>query len=571
MKLLRTIVSDYPRDSLIVLVALSVAGVLEGISLTALLPLMNAAISMDPAYGAGSEEVAVDPGGVGAAVITFLTRVGIQPTLISLMLVMFLIVVARSVILLLAKKRVGYTVAQVTTDLRMSMLDALLEARWRFFLGQQVGKLVNAMASEASRAAGAYLYGTTALALSISLVVYIVVALLVSWQATIGAVVAGALVTWLFRGLVRMARKSGKRQTKLLKSLLAGLTDSLQSVKPLKSMGRENLGAVVLARETSGLNVELRREVVSKEGLKAAQFVAFSFLAGAGMYAGLVLLKLPFTSVMLLVLLLSRLLASVGKVQKQYQEMAVCESAYWSLRDTVNQAEAAREQAFGEQLPTLRQGIRLQGVGYSYSDRAVLNGMELEVPVSSLTTLVGPSGAGKTTVVDLVTGLLRPDAGQVLIDGVDLGSLDIAAWRRLIGYVPQESFLLHDTVTYNVTLGDDGLGIEDVERALRDAGAWEFVQALEGGIDFVVGERGGALSGGQRQRIMIARALVHKPQLLILDEATSALDPESEQAIRNTLDALRGSLTMLAISHQDALVESADRVYRIEAGKARLQ
>lgn len=571
MKLLRTIIRDYPRDSVIVLVALSVAGVLEGISLTALLPLMNAAISMDPAYGTGGEDIAVDPGGVGAAVITFLTRVGIQPTLISLMLVMFLIVVARSVILLLAKKRVGYTVAQVTTDLRMSMLDALLEARWRFFLGQQVGKLVNTMASEASRAAGAYLYGTTALALSISLVVYIVVALLVSWQATIGAVVAGALVTWLFRGLVRMARKSGKRQTKLLKSLLAGLTDSLQSVKPLKSMGRENLGAVVLARETSGLNVELRREVVSKEGLKAAQFVAFSFLAGAGMYAGLVFLKLPFTSVMLLVLLLSRLLSSVGKVQKQYQEMAVCESAYWSLRDTVHQAEIAREQAFGEQAPTLQQGIRIQSVDYSYGERQVLNGIELEIPVASLTTLVGPSGAGKTTVVDLVTGLLRPDAGQVQIDGVDLSSLDIAAWRRMIGYVPQESFLLHDTIAYNVTLGDEGLSIDDVERALQDAGAWEFVQALEGGIDFVVGERGGALSGGQRQRIMIARALVHKPQLLILDEATSALDPDSERAIRNTLDALRGSLTMLAISHQDALVESADRVYRVEAGKAQLQ
>jgi len=571
MKLLRTFIRNYPRDSSIVLLALSIAGVLEGLSLTALLPLMNAAISMDPAYGAGSEEVMVDPGGVGAAVIHFLEGFGIQPTLISLMLVMFLIVVLRSVILLLAKKRVGYTVAQVTTDLRMSMLDALLEARWVFFHGQQVGKLVNTMASEASRAASAYLYGTTALALSISLVVYIVVALLVSWQATIGAVLAGALVTFLFRGLVRMARKSGKRQTELLKSLLSGLTDSLQSVKPLKSMGRENLGAVVLARETSGLNIELRREVISKEGLKAAQFVAFSFLSGAGMYAGLVLLKLPFTSVMLLVLLLSRLLSSIGKVQKQYQEMAVCESAYWSLRDTVSQAEQAREKAFGDQTPVLHQSIRLQGVGYSYGDKLVLDGIDLEIPVSSLTTLVGPSGAGKTTVVDLVTGLLRPDKGQVWIDDADLNSLDIADWRRMIGYVPQESFLLHDTVAYNVTLGDDGLTGADVERALRDAGAWEFVQALDGGVDFVVGERGGTLSGGQRQRIMIARALVHKPQLLILDEATSALDPLSEQAIRETLDGLRGSLTMLAISHQDALVESADRVYRIEAGQARLQ
>ena len=130
--------------------------------------------------------------------------------------------------------------------------------------------------------------------------------------------------------------------------------------------------------------------------------------------------------------------------------------------------------------------------------------------------------------------------------------------------------MLHDSVFNNVTLGDDGIDEEDVITALREAGAWSFVEKLPEGIHDIVGERGGKLSGGQRQRIMIARALVHRPQLLILDEATTALDPESEAAICETLRRLRGAHTILAISHQPAMLDAADRAYRLEEGRASL-
>jgi ATP-binding cassette subfamily C protein len=141
----------------------------------------------------------------------------------------------------------------------------------------------------------------------------------------------------------------------------------------------------------------------------------------------------------------------------------------------------------------------------------------------------------------------------------------------MIGYVPQENILLHDSVLNNVTLGDPDLTESDATEALQFAGAWDFVSANPEGLRAVVGERGTKLSGGQRQRIMIARALVHRPQLLILDEATSALDPKTEQAICETLVSLRGRLTILAISHQTALVGMSDRVYRLADGKAVLE
>jgi ATP-binding cassette subfamily C protein len=156
----------------------------------------------------------------------------------------------------------------------------------------------------------------------------------------------------------------------------------------------------------------------------------------------------------------------------------------------------------------------------------------------------------------------------VWIDDQPLDELDRHAWRRMIGYVPQENLLLHDSVLRNVTLGDATLTEADAERALRAADAWEFVCGMTGGIHAWVGERGTRLSGGQRQRIMIARALVHRPRLLVLDEATSALDPVSARSLAQTLKGLRGRMTVLAISHQPDLVDAADRVYRMEKGRA---
>jgi ATP-binding cassette subfamily C protein len=171
--------------------------------------------------------------------------------------------------------------------------------------------------------------------------------------------------------------------------------------------------------------------------------------------------------------------------------------------------------------------------------------------------------------VDLVTGLIRPQAGEVYIDDVPMARINLQHWRRQLGYVPQESLLLHDTVFMNVTLGDPAFGPTEVESALRAAGAWDFITRMPDGMYTLVGERGARLSGGQRQRIMLARALVHRPALLILDEATAALDPPTEAAICATLRQLvDGDMTILAISHQPAILEVAERVYRVQDGGA---
>jgi ATP-binding cassette subfamily C protein len=169
--------------------------------------------------------------------------------------------------------------------------------------------------------------------------------------------------------------------------------------------------------------------------------------------------------------------------------------------------------------------------------------------------------------MDLVVGLYQPWQGNIYIDGVPLSDIDLIAWRTMIGYVPQEMLLFHDSIYRNVTLGDDEISREAVAEALQAAGAADFVNALPQGMSTVIGERGAKLSGGQRQRIAIARALVRKPRLLVLDEVTTALDPATEAEICATLRSLSGSVTVLSISHQPAMTSVADMVYRIEDGR----
>jgi ATP-binding cassette subfamily C protein len=345
------------------------------------------------------------------------------------------------------------------------------------------------------------------------------------------------------------------------------MTDTLRSVRSLKAMGREDLAGGVLAVETNKVNRALEKEVFSKAALSAVQEPLFAVVMAIGMFVLLKKWGMPIAEVMVLLIVLTKVLSQLGKIQKYYQKMVAAGSAYWSLQEAVDEAANSREDVAGEPAPRLDKGISLRSVSFAHDERKVLDNVSIEIPAGCLTTLIGPSGSGKTTVLDLIMGLHRPTEGEVLIDGVPMQKVDIRSWRRQIGYVPQETLLLHDSVFNNVTLGDPDLDESQAERALRAAEAWDFVAAMPDGLHATVGEGGARFSSGQRQRIMLARALAHNPRLLVLDEATSALDPSSEAEICATLTHLAGRLTILAVSHQPALAEVADRVYRLADGK----
>ncbi len=567
MRLLSTFFRRYPGESILTLAALLFAGIAEGFGMTMLLPLLG--IAMDGPGGASAAPAGQKPA-LEEAIIRGFDLVGLSPTIRLLLLIFVICIMIKAALVLLANKRVGYMVARVATDLRLALIRALFATRWEYYVHQPIGRFTNAFATEASRSADAYLFGIRLVALVVQAMVYATVALMVSWRETLATLVAGFVILYALRRLVKRAKSAGRRQTHLLKTLLSHLTDTLQSIKPLKAMARENLADAVLQTRTRGLNMALRRQVFSEEALRALQEPLMTVFLGFGLYAALVWWQMPLATVLVMVFMLVKVLKTLQKAQKEYQSMVIAESAYWSLWSKIEEAEKEREQNVGSAAPVFADAVRLQEVSFGYGDRRVLNRVSMAFPKGSFSAIIGPSGAGKTTIVDLITGLLSPSSGTIWIDGIPLSSADMKAWRQGIGYVPQETLLLHDTVMVNVTLGDPAYDEADAERALREAGAWDFITGMPNGIHTVVGERGGCLSGGQRQRITIARALVHRPRLMILDEATSALDPATEAAICQTLRQLRGKLTILAISHQSAILEAADRAYRLDNGTVRL-
>ncbi len=563
MRLFQSFFRTYFYSSIMMLLALLLAGIAEGFGLFALLPLFGLASG---GLDAGAVNSLAD-NRAGQIVIKTLSVIGLEPAAGNLLLVIVLTILVKSILVLLAKKRVGYTVAQVATDLRLALIRALLRARWEYYVGQSVGSQANAVATEAMRASQAYLCCTTMLATLLQSFVYIGVAFLVSWKATAVFLPAALFFLLLFSKLVKKARRAGFKQTDLLQKLLSHLTDSMQAIKPMKAMARENLAEAILVSKTDRLNRALRKQVLSKEMLKALQEPAITIIMVLGLYVALIYLHIPMAEVMLLLFLVARILTQLGKVQQQYQKMVIFESAYWSLLEKIEEAEQEREPTMGDRIPTLNRQIALKDISFAYGDTTLFAQVTMEIPFPSFTALVGVSGAGKTTIIDLITGLCRPQVGEIYIDDLPLRNVDLRQWRRMIGYVPQEPLLLHDSVFINVTVGEPGTAEANVKSALQAAGAWEFVAALPEGMYTNIGERGGKLSGGQRQRLAIARALIHKPRLLILDEATNALDSESEAAICRTLQKLRDDLIILAISHQSTLLEAADRRYRLENGR----
>ena len=568
MRLLTTLVRSYPKRTIIMVIALLLAGILEGLGLSMLLPLLGMAVETQSASGtvsAGTGETAVPA--LERLVSDGLSAVGISPTIGVLLIIFIAAITLKTIMMLLAKKQVGYTVARVATDLRLEMLRALLVSRWQYFLKQPLGSLANSMATESYRASKAFMHGVIMVSDLIQALIYGIVAFMVSWEVTLVSLIAGSGLVYVLNRFVKKARRAGYRQTELLKTLLSLLADTLQSIKPLKAMARENVSDFLLEKKTTGLNKALQKQVLNKELLKAFQELLVTVILAIGLYIMMIYWNMPLASILVLALLVSKLLKQLGKVQTRYQEMVIYESAYWSKKALIDAMKLEREPLTGTRTAELKRAIHLKHVNFAYGDHQALQDVSLTFPAGQITAIVGPSGSGKTTIVDLVTGLLQPQTGEISVDNESLQQVNLKSWRRKIGYIPQDTILLHDTVMNNITLGDPELGAKDVEDALRAAGAWEFVCSLPGGIQSIVGERGGKLSGGQRQRIAIARAIVQRPELLILDEATSALDPQSEAAICETLKSLRGRLTIVTISHQEALVNIADKAYHVADGK----
>ena len=540
-------------------VCLLSANFAQGVGLATLLPLLTVATDSDSS----------------SPVVQFVREgfeaVGLPLSVAPLLFFFVGAVVVSSVLTLIATRYVGYAEAEVTTRLRLKLTRLLLAARWSYYVGQPAGRINHSLMGLTMTAGTAYRSAANLVALIIETTIITIVALVVSLKVTLVGLALGLVVAWILNWFVRRSRKVGEKGTKRQRELAVIWANTMGNLKPLKAMARHKALFQMVESKVVQWRSTARKQVINKEARNSLQEILFALFLGIGAYFALVYWTVPVVELIVVGVVLSRAVKGMGKIQAQYQRVAVHEFPFLELQAFIGEVDKATEPNPGKRTARLERGCALENVTFSYGRGPVLNSVSVEVPVGKVTVLTGPSGAGKTTISDLILGLHRPQEGRVKVDGVPLDEIELDSWRALVGYVPQELVLFHDSIFANIQLGDPSVTAEDVQRALTTAGAWEFVSQLPDGISTVVGAGGSRLSGGQRQRIALARAIVTSPRLLVLDEATSALDPETERIMCSNVRRLakEKDRAVLAITHRPAFLDIADSIYEVVDGHAR--
>lgn len=456
--------------------------------------------------------------------------------------------------------------------LRLDLHQAMLQASWAFYVKRRRSDFQHVLTSELGRVSmGTHL----SLRLATSVIFTVIQIGLAFWLSpalTAFVLLSGALLLMVARRFIRRSRDQGRKTSELSQNYFAGITDELSGMKDIKS----NMLEPVYIAWFRKLADEMEQNVVAMSRLQANSQALYKTASavciGGFILAAVTLFQVQAAQLMLILVIFSRLWPRFTIIQSSMEQIAVTLPAFRGLIELQRECEAAvehRDASLSEPPLRVREAIECRGVDYRYDssrEQYALRDVAVRIPANRMTAVVGKSGAGKSTLIDLLMGLIRPEKGEVYIDGMPLTEGRLQALRRSIGYVPQDPFLFHASVRDNLLLVKPDASESELWEALRFSASEAFVRRLPHGLDTIVGDRGVRLSGGERQRLVLARAIMRKPSILVLDEATSALDAENDKLIQEAIIGLKGEMTILVIAHRLSTIRDADQVIVMEEG-----
>ena len=543
-------------------VALMVATSLtEGLSVVILLPLLEM-------VGVGTLSGSLARIADGLAQV--FAALGIELTLVAVLTAYVVTAVGHAT----AVRKQAIVNAQVVQDyshyLRSRLYSAIAGADWLTVSRIRSSDFTFALTTAVDRVEGAAQELLTVGATIAVAAIYLTLSVILS--PLMSAVVIGAalIIVLVVRRTTKGAWRPGAEVIESTSHLHATAAEQLGGIKTARSYGNErrHVGMfLTAARRVKQASVALTHTYAN---FRWQQTVGAAIALGVILFLSVEVFKLATGSILVLLLLFSRLVPRLVTIQQSVQRLVSDAPALASIEHLIDLCEASREHVTVGDAAIEPGDVVMDDVSFSY-DRAqktrALSNVNIVVPEGKTTAIVGSSGAGKTTIADILLGLIRPDEGHVCVNGTRLDGSHLSSWRSQIGYVAQDTYLFNESVRANLLWARPDASDDDMWHALGAAAASEFVAQLPAALDTVVGERGVRLSGGEKQRLSLARALLRSPALLILDEATSALDSENEQRIYDAIEQLRGKMTIVVISHRLATIRFADLIHVVDQGR----
>ena len=456
-------------------------------------------------------------------------------------------------------------------NIREALIAEYADVDYRYALRQSAGFFGNLAVFETERACAAMEGFCNALASLITAGIFFVIAFFLHSALSLFMLLGVGVSFVLLRKLSARARQYSVRITSLSTRLNEFLIQTLQAFKYLKATARFAPFQSQLSKICADSSQTRNKLGLVNAALAGVQEPLLVICLACIFYYAVVIGRSHIASVMVSVLFFYRCMIEIGHFNRHWQWLSSQAGGLELVWKAVREIGRHRERKGGAVVARFYEQIELRDVSYVYEAQPVLRDVNIRIGKNTSVAFVGASGAGKTTLVDLLTGVLKPEQGAVYVDDKDLHTLNLSRYRESIGYVEQETIVFDDTIANNISMqwdhSADAQTRARIEQAAHGSYCDEFIERLPEGYNTRVGERGLRLSGGQRQRLAIARELFKQPDILILDEATSSLDSQSEAYIQQSIERLRGSLTIVIISHRLSTIKHVDYVYVIEQGR----
>lgn len=548
---------QYKKQIILLTILGFVSGLLEGIGINALIPLFSFVLG----EGGGGNDI------ISQLIEKFFGLVNIDFNITFLLVLIILLFILKAVMTVI----IAYLKIKITADYeyktRKDLFNKILNANWPHLIKQKLGHLETILMIDVKNSGNLLLQISTSIMTLTGLGIYLLIAINISFNITLITLIVGAFLFLVIKPLVYKTKLVAYQRTKLNKEIAHHVNENILGIKTIKTMVvNEDVVKKVDNHFAKLKELVIRTVMLETTSISFLQPASLIFISLIFAYS-YKLTDFNLGILVAIIYLIHRIFVYIQQLQRNWHKFNNLYPHLVSVLNYQDKAIGNKEKNTGTKKFQFKKNLVLKNINFSYdSDKQILSDINFSISKGQLVGIIGPSGVGKTTMVDLLLRLLDPTSGQILLDNNDITEINLDDWRRNIGYVSQDIFLMNDTIANNIKFYDDSIGNEKLIEVTKMANIYDLIEDLPDKFETVIGERGVKLSAGQRQRIVIARVLARDPQILILDEATSALDNESEIKIQEVIESLKGRVTVLAIAHRLTTVKDSDKLLVLEDG-----